>query len=593
MYCPDLFVIMRLRQTPIQHTFTVVVLKPLDEADLRVYVLEHEAGGVRYGSAEAISAIFRHTDGVPVRIDATLRDLEIITFDQLAAVNRDLTGQELGSVDVAPALASAVAELAQAADPQKKRSFDLLKALSAFPYGEALERIKRFNGPHPLFPSHALILIQKSLVTNNSPIYAPVAGISSDIRILSVPREVRDYVRSLIKADELRDVTRKAAGLYFGSEWKTGEIKSSAVSRFKRVNASSSEIGNAMAVVLRLINEAVDQEDSSAIASALKIADSFASVLLSGDHYRSVVVLCRDVLTAVPDLDSETIEYIEFNLAKALRMIGENQTALDILSGLDVSTFSNSEKQSVLLNQSLAHQKLGNSLEAIDSASSLLRLDTKSNSALQAKAILLEERRADGDTLIPEQLRKLEIICRKRGAHVVANNLALDRVGRQRVGSRDSTNALDEVLKSAQDGKDFYNAARSIIKIAEISVAEKTMLSAKNKLTLISAYEFLLNERISSLFDRCHAVLWNVFEHSHDIENLFRLFRHSSFIWRLREDASREIGYLRKLTVHAETLIRQDIKSLNKEITYYLVRAGSALSQSAGNQIGGLDEASS
>jgi len=97
----------------------------------------------------------------------------------------------------------------------------------------------------------------------------------------------------------------------------------------------------------------------------------------------------------------------------------------------------------------------------------------------------------------------------------------------------------------------------------------------RDKSNLIAAYHYLFGERLPDLFDRCHTVLWNLFESAGETENLFSLFRHSSLIWRLRGESAKETEYLRKLARYAQSVILQDVRKLSREVAYYLVRADS------------------
>lgn len=164
-YCPDLKIVVRSTHRPEEYAGPLVTLGPLDEADLRLYVVDHEKGGSQYTAA--IGTIFRHTDGVPARIDSVLRDLEVISPEELARTDADLSPGPL-SADAPAGLAEAIKSLAASDEGVRARSFELLKALSTFPQGETLERLKRFYGPHPIFPAHARELLDSSLITTNS-----------------------------------------------------------------------------------------------------------------------------------------------------------------------------------------------------------------------------------------------------------------------------------------------------------------------------------------------------------------------------------------------------------------------------------------
>lgn len=568
-YCPGMRIILRSRLSPQSTSYTVCELRPLDEADLRLYVADHERGGPEFLSPEAVSAIFRHTDGVPARIDAILRELELVTVGQLALTNRDLVHAGAHSDDVPKALSDAVSDLARSKEPDRQRSYELLKALSAFPNGEPVERLKRFNGSRPIFPIHARELLSTSLITT---VAAPTGPISTDHapKLLVVPRPVRDYVRSCTTPDELSDITKKAATLYFGDNWKRGEIKKSLTERYKNPIASGAEIGNATSIVLRLMRDGLDRSDRRLTNNAVELARAYITLLQRGDHFRAVAILAIDIIAMLEEDESESAAFFQVEVAKATRMLGDNKLSLDLYSGINTEHMPVSRRQSILVNVALAHQRLGEDVEALVAAKECVRLDRQSAQTMQAQAIIAECS-GQADTLSAD-LRRLEAKARKRNAHVLANNLTIARVDADDVGSDERSEALSLVINTARDAGDFYNLTRAILGKVKDILSERNQISDRDKSMLIDAYHFLLSERLPVLFDRCHSLLWQVFELSDDTVNLFRLFRHSSLIWRLRSDEAKEERYLRKLAAHYNNVLQRELGRLERELVYFSVR---------------------
>lgn len=569
-YCPKAKVILRTRQVPRSHSFPAVTLRQLDEADLSVYLGDHEHGGPRFSKPEAVSAIYRHTDGVPARVDDALRELEVVPLSALTTTNQDIARLE-GSRDTPLALVSAVQDLKSSEDPARQRSFDLLRALSAFPQGETIGRLKRFYGAFPIHPAHAHELLDRSLISANAAASGPGSDAGSDERILTVPRPVRDYVRSLAAADELTDLTTRAATLYFGDAWHLGELRPSLSGRYSKPIASIGEIENACAIILRLLNDAIERADDRALETACSVAKGFVVPLFKGDHFRSVVTFSTDMLRALPTDQEATREFFLYQQSKATRMMGDDAKAVEMLESLNPKYLTKDMKQAVLISLSLAHQALGDSVGAVSAANQAIKMDRHSNRALQARSVILDEH--EDEEYADAELLKLEAVCRKKGVHVVANNIALTRIGKK-PDSPEAEAAVADVLRNSSKANDFYNTARAIIRKASNQINTDAELTEKEKDLLISSYLFLLGERLPLLFDRCHAALWNVFEKSDESGNLFSLFRHSSLIWRLRGDRETEARYLKKLARHAQSVIARDFGRLDKEIAYYLIRRG-------------------
>jgi hypothetical protein len=136
---------------------------------------------------------------------------------------------------------------------------------------------------------------------------------------------------------------------------------------------------------------------------------------------------------------------------------------------------------------------------------------------------------------------------------------------------------LAPIVQTSRTSKDYYNATRAVIELAELSIDGDERISDSDQLQLINAYHFLFSERFSSLFDRCHKALWQSFSDNEDKTNLLTLFRHSSLFWRLRGQESREVRYLRELKSKIGGMIAQRASNLSREAAYYQIRAASLL----------------
>ncbi len=571
-FCPDLKLILRSRRVPLNPRLTDVRLLPLDEADVRTYVLDHEDGGDQYSDADAIVAIFRNSDGIPARIDRSLRALQIVSIDRLSSTNSDLVRIDAAS-DAPLALLKAIDDLAESDESSRQRAYSLLRALVAFPQGETITRLHRFYGNMPVWPVHAQELVDAALVTTAAPIGVQVGGAADNDKLLIVPRPVREQVRARLADEEHAELTKAAAAIYFGSDWiADGRLKRSVSKKFAQPNISPHETANANSIILRLLNEALDTNDERGLDAALAIAKSYIAALMEGDHFRTVVSLVKELLTLIPEDREAATAVLTYDYGRAMRMSGRNSEAEEILASVDSSYLPSSMKQSLLLSQALARQRLGDSGGAVDLAKKILAVEKKTSTGLQAKAILLEESPDATD----EQFRTLERTCRRSSADVVANNLALRRANREGTTREEADAALEEVIKS-KDVSDFYNRVRAIVRKVGMLNAADQPVSDGDKALLIDAYHFLFNERLPALFDSCHRALWDLFVREDDQDNLLRLFRHSSLIWRLRGGASHEQAYLRKLAEHVHVLVNRDIRLVNKETAYFIVRAGTLL----------------
>jgi hypothetical protein len=241
-----------------------------------------------------------------------------------------------------------------------------------------------------------------------------------------------------------------------------------------------------------------------------------------------------------------------------------------------MSSFPVGMQQSAYIDIALANQSLGRDEAAVAAAEKTIKLDRHTSFALQASSILLEV-----EPKSPERttkLVKLRATALKRGAVVVANNIGLE-LASEADNETEAASMLASVLDESRKGKDYYNEVRVVIRLAETAQREGRQLASFEKRNLMGAYQFLFNERLSTLFDRSHNALWKEFSTAGDTENLLTLFRRSSFYWRVQGEESKESTCLKSLAKAVGEAISRDVRAVSREVAYFLVRIGS-ISQS-------------
>jgi len=567
-YSPSTVIILRARKTPSHAKLPVIELRSLEEADLKSYVAAHEKGGTKYINSKSISGLFSLTDGVPQRVDQALKDLQLVSLSELVQTNADVVATA-GTEEIAPpALRRAIARLSTATEVARKRSFDLLKALTMFPRGEQLSRLHRFNGSDGFKVDHARELLEEALVDVVTDPNLQEVEIDSDRRVLAIPRPIREYVVGLLEEDEFRSLSKRAADLYFGKQWETGKFKKVENYRFDRPTTSAIDIANASTIVLRLIRDAIDEADLRAMERAQSLAVSFVTALVGGTHYRSVVLLVDNLLPLIStDKVTEKISRLKRNWGRALRMVGDHSHAIQVLEEIKDHKFTKGDEQSVQLDLALAYQSIGDYYKAKEAVDKIFAIDKQTHAALHGRALLLEI--AEDDPNRFAKLAKLEVQARRRGAARVANNIALylsaNKFSEVRPGG------LENIIQTAARDNDFYNGIRATLRLAERSLDKGQKPPQAMRDRLVAAYHYLFAERFGSLFDRCHSVLWRIYRSENDLANLLGLFRHSSFQWRLRGEEKRETQYLNQL---ADAISQNGLIVVGRtiEVSYYRVR---------------------
>lgn len=565
-FCPEIAILLLARTKPQYHTHNAVTLEPLDEADTKTYLEAHPHSTSETKTSNAVSQIYRCTDGLPSKIDSTLKTLRVIPLSELEPAHLlDPADYSVLKESVPFSLVKAVTTLSTSKDSSSKRSYLLLKSLSILPQGESLDRLKRIDNQIPIFPKHAEELLDNDLIQ----VRTSTTFIGSDkdetrLKILFAPRQVRDYVLSLMTTRETDSLVKKAINLYFGEKWRSGEATLKKIES-RLISEDGSLMENPHNIVMRLLKSTLADADLPPITPILSLCKIYCNALYAGRHYRNCVTVCRDILSTIPETETETINIVKTILARSLRMIGDYSAALPLLEKLLDTHQSNQDRAKILLSYALCLQSL-NDPKAIGVAKEVMALLPKSASALQAKAILIEmEHDADSST----DLLKLEKKARASGYNTVANNLALDRVS----DSSSDYDSLRTVYSTSLEVGDNYNACRATVKLGKLLLKDTGNLPSIDLNNLIKSYQYFYGERFKTLFSQAHRILWDYFEKRNDVKNLLILFRHSSFIWRLNGDEDNELIYIQSLTASARNILNTDILKADKNTSYFLVRA--------------------
>ncbi|MFL9937027.1 metallophosphoesterase [Paraburkholderia sp. RL18-103-BIB-C] len=569
-FCPNAIVFLLARQAPKVHTIDVTRLDALDEADTRTYLLAHPSVGAEARSPRGVSEIFRHTDGLPVRIDRALGTLRVVSLAELGPpTGTDLISSPSATEAIPMSLVNAVSELANSLDPVSKRSWLLLKVLAILQHGESLQRLKRIEHESPIFPRHAEELLERDLIQirSSTSIIRQSEGVEDQVKILVSPRPVRDYVLSRMSQGEIDSLVRKAASLYFGERWRTGSASLRKLDG-TLISDDGSLLQNPHFLVTRLLDTPSVWQSTESAEPVLGLCRIYCSAILDAKNYRNCAIVCRDVLAIIPTEGFPAHrDTIEIMLAKSLRMIGEHSDARALYQRLLAVDRSKEVKSQLLLNYAMCLQSLGDTT-AIEAARQVMSLTPKTASALQAESIIYEMQE-DEDS--GAKLLKLEVQARKRGFDTVANNLVLNRTISNK--STEADDALREVYTTATAEGDLYTAARAMVRLAARSLRETTTLSSSDLAHLIKAYQYFYGERFDSLFSSAHQSLWNLFERQGDVRNMLSLFRHSSFIWRLHGNDESEQDYIKRLIGAARQILTTDVLSADQNTAYFLLRA--------------------
>jgi tetratricopeptide (TPR) repeat protein len=478
------------------------------------------------------------------------------------------------------ALKQAVENLAQSENIYSRRSFKLLRILTVLLDGETFQSIKRFYPAEPFHVENIAELTGLSLLeavpisqtTSELSLYGQRRSLmaSGAPKLLRVPRQVRDYVNILISAEERREIIKTATDLFFGLRWRQGKIRL----RKQLVEAYGFTTvlgpGNEHVVVRHLLIESLQNSDRATTRRVIRLGLGYCHRLLAMARFRDAMISCSAMVhllrsAGFPEFHVEALTLY----ARSLRMTGRKEEAIqnyqEALEAGEVF-LTDKLKGSIYLGIALAHEELGNDQEAISATDEVFKLShPDSSDAFQAQAIVANV--SLKGTKRRERMLEIQEASRRKEYTTVANNVALE-LAKDGGDVTESLRWLEIVIRSTKDG---YNRTRAIIEKAALlsKNARITELSPSDRMLLGAAYAYSYGQRIGNLLDRCHQVLWRMLIRERLWAAVLRLFRYSSFVWRLRSVEEEETKYLNELDeVDFERLRRESHEPMDIEISY-------------------------
>ncbi|MFO0943710.1 MAG: metallophosphoesterase [Pirellulales bacterium] len=566
-FCESLIVV-RISGLPVIGD-SVIRVGALDPPDTREY-LENATNSVTFPSTVDFARVHRVTGGLPIHLDAVLDALTVTNLEgALAQIDSETEIQ----ADTLPAtVIHEVNALKLATENEFVRIRRLLWTLSILERGESLSAIKRLDSRNPIWPKHASYLQAKGCldIVDAAPAHygaTPSMHPGSGDKILRVPRLVRDFVISIMDPNERVELTKAAAALYFGSDWRIGTV------RIRRRIAFANEIsthqsGNEITLLRALASGA--ERYFEGISSPFRLGLSYISQLKSIGFYGEAYEAAREFLgiasSDAQSVSAEELQDLQRFAGNSARMIGEHESCVEFLTSALPGLRSAGEKSvlsDALIDLGLALKALGKANEATGIANEILAITNKESSDyFQAKAVLAE---IDPDN--SSRLRKLKLLC-KRARNLrhftVADNIALT-ISSETDNTEEKLKFLSEVKSR---GEREYNYVRATIRRVEtlLDANRQSEITKLDEEDLWRSYSLAYSQRLSGIFNWCHRVCWRYLEVTNQQERQASLFMVSSFVWRLNGNKEMERMYLELLksrTSEGSTMVSGLVKLLN------------------------------
>jgi hypothetical protein len=316
------------------------------------------------------------------------------------------------------------------------------------------------------------------------------------------------------------------------------------------------------------------------VSKGSSLGIKYAKYLKNNDRYRDLTIVAGGLIQLL-DRDElpEQWSMLASLFGCGLRMTGKNDESLIYLrNSLEIGEkfLSSAEKSSIWLNIALAEDKLKNTDAAIIAANMVKSISKADTGPYLHAETILAELTLKG-VARSKKLAQIESQARVNGDATLADTIALDFAND--AGSPEKQiKHLDKVLESRSRG---YNQTRAIVAKSKVILRQNGALKLQGSdlQALSSSYSYLHAQRFSSLFDQCHDQLWKVFEATGDSVQLLRLFRHSSFIWRIRGDEETEAKYLTRLNEQNLNENSMGGKGIVIEVTYFFRRLKIVISE--------------
>ena len=583
-FCPTIQIVVVTRGIP-SNCKNYVELKRLDLPDTKAFLESHEDADSSMTTQEAIEHIFSLSDGLPMHIERIIDELRVTSLSDVisSAMNLDM-GKMKGAEPVPIALRKAVKGLAVSEDRYMRRSYKLLKVLSVLSSGETIESIKRFYHDEPFFPATAEELIKRSLLEVSLVIQIADGAIAEggggrcsimySPKILRVPRQVRDYICSIISEEEYSDIMLQAATLLYGPKWREGQVRRKRAGFSEAFQRALGGPGNEHNVARHLLWRALREKNEQSIVQALRICISYAEKLIDMDRFKDASTATEEIIELIrsEDYTEEKASLLSIR-GKALRMITRDEEAIEILlQAIEAGEgkMPNQEKASIYLNLAMAYYRIGEKKKGDEAARKSIKLSEKGSRINMQAEVELFQRGKRNETR-RGKLVELERRARRKKYYTVANNTAIT-IALESKNSKEVVKMYDRVIKTR---KDYYNRVRAVVSKANYLIGEGKIsgLGYTDKRLLEESYTYLYTQMLVSIFSRCHEAIWEIAKEEKNIDHLLRIFRHSSFIWRICDKEDEEDKYLTDMKEEMNTIVEANGDDrLKSDLEYFRLR---------------------
>lgn len=537
-----------------------ILIQPMNEPDMNKFILSNSEFNVPE-SIISSGEIYRLSGGRPGNVERIISQMEHTKFSELV---NETSATALRNIDHSTIPKSIKIKVDSIRAEHGDSLYQLLLCLAIFPYGEDFSHIRYFDRTKPFYAKHSIELSKKGLIEVSR--YIDYGDMEVETpKIVRELTQSQNYVQSLFTEESYKDFTEKALITYFGN-WKIKEYELGSSFSHKVLTEYDYSFNNATSLLRRYFNDAIDEEDSKLISSALDLINFYTSRLDKICNFRNICNFCHAIIPHLIRFSHiRASQDILFRYANSMRMLNSFDEALVIYELLEkLESQTKQRLASVWLNISMLHDETNQKAKAIKFARQASNLSDKNATYFHAQSILTILDSKDNKS---SRLERIKGRCMRDAHHVTANNISF-RLAAKFQNPEVRIETYRQMAETAIGKGDRFNYVKATISYLEITHKAQHKIHKSYLNQLLTCYQYVTSQRLINLFTRSHSLLWKHYLSQRDIKWLGRIFCYSSPMFRLANLDQSERKYLAELM----DLGVLDSPALEESERYYIQR---------------------
>lgn len=548
-FSPNLKILIISEGNPGSELFPNIQLIPLDIHSVMQYMEAIQEIQIDFSFLE-YEKIHRISSGIPHYLDEVAKQLEFRPLSDLGDLEFKQPNSNTNNSGISKAMINEIHAIKTHTDKQSSRRFLMLCVLSLLHNGETFDRIKRFEASTPFYPDDIKYLLDNKMAETirvNS-IFDNSNKDSEVLRIIKIPRIIRDYITELIPIEEKVLIYKKICGIYLGPDWRQF---------IKLIQPKDAElqliVHQNLQIALRfLLSYSIEIQSEIESTRLTRISIELTDYFSDRGAYKEAIFLAEEILKLITDLGFTDLQSSRLALTKMLgenlRMSSNGDKGLNILREIcddDSNSLTKDERNEIRGTLALGYKGKDKGM-ALQYAELVKKNEKDRDSVdyLSAESIILFYIEDPA-----ERIRKLSALknkAEKHGYNILSANIILE-LNNNKSTDQSQLKSIDKIIERSKG--DTYTKVRALLAKAEIVLNSKNVndITDGDLLGLNIAYSYSFYQRLSVLVSKCHILAWDYWTEKRGYEQLLNIFRYSSFVWRLCGENDIEVAYLNTL----------------------------------------------